>query len=377
MKNIIHYVQAYKDKNFIEQPFNEVDALVLSEVAYCRFAGYNIDQTIGDYAKNHAEIMLFHEFTKKKDRRLLKAISQGGRFGDLIAHANLERFDEDTSEQFSAVTFELGNGEYCIAFRGTDSSVTGWKEDFNLSFRNDVEAQKAAVNYTINAMTGIQNQFYLCGHSKGGNLAIYAAMNLSLELRNRVKGIYNFDGPGFLEEVYWDPIYSEIRPRIHKYVPQTSIIGLMMERDDNYHVVKSNAIGIMQHLVHSWCVDGNQLKKEELDGIAIHVKQTLEAWLEELPFEERKRIVDIVFDVICSTGYGSFYEMKYQPRKVVKAVMDAIAVAKEEDKELVKLAARKLFQNTAEEWNLYIETEQKPRLEAKIEKIKERIKKKE
>lgn len=126
-------------------------------------------------------------------------------------------FDEYTSEQFSAIVFDLRSGEYCIAFRGTDSTVAGWKEDFNLNFRNDVEAQKAAVRYAVNAMSGLAHNFYFCGHSKGGNLAVYAAMNLSDDLKQSVVGIWNFDGPGFLKEVYEMQSYQEIRPRIHKY----------------------------------------------------------------------------------------------------------------------------------------------------------------
>ncbi len=373
MKNIISYVQDYKDKNFTEMPFNEVDALVLSEVAYCRFAGYNIDQTIGDYAKEHTEIMLFHEFTKKWDRKLLKAIAKGGRFGDLIAHANLERFDEDTSEQFSAVTFELGNGEYCIAFRGTDSSVAGWKEDFNLSFRNDVEAQRAAVNYAISAMSGISNQFYLCGHSKGGNLAIYAVLNLPSELRDRVKGIYNFDGPGFLEETYQSEIYQEIRSRIHKYVPQTSIIGMMMEKDNKYDVVRSAAFGFMQHLAYSWSVVGNQLERVDgLDQAAIHIKQVIDSWLEEIPFEDRRRIVDTVFDVICTVGIGSFYDMKFRPHKTIKGLLQGIENTDEEEKQLIQLALKKLFQNSAEEVKTFVEEEGKPKLEETLGRFKKK-----
>lgn len=371
MENILTYVEKYKDKNFIEMPFNEVDALVLSELSYCRFAGYNIDQTIGSFAKEHLEIMLRQEVTRKKDRKLLQAIAGEGRFGDLIAHANLERFDEDTSEQFSAVTFDLKNGEYCIAFRGTDSSVAGWKEDFNLSFRNDVEAQKAAVQYALNAMTGLRNRFYLCGHSKGGNLAVYAAMNLPDELKRRIVGIYNFDGPGFLQETYKSKEYQEIRPFIHKFVPQTSIIGMMMEKDENYHVIRSNAKGIMQHIVFSWSVQEKYLERvEKLDGLATHIKQTLEAWLLELPFEERKRMVDIVFEIIYSTGIGSFYDLKHKPHKKLKSLIQSIANADEEERQFVQLAIKKLFINSAEELKEYMAEEGRPKLEEKLEKFK-------
>lgn len=373
MENILTYVEKYKDKNFIEMLFNEVDALVLSELSYCRFAGYNIDQTIGSFAKEHLEIMLRKELTRKKDRKLLQAIAGEGRFGDLIAHANLERFDEETSEQFAAVTFDLRNGEYCIAFRGTDSSVAGWKEDFNLSFRNDVEAQKAAVQYALNAMTGLRNRFYLCGHSKGGNLAVYAAMNLPDELKRRIVGIYNFDGPGFLQETYKSKEYQEIRPFIHKFVPQTSIIGMMMEKDNNYKVVKSNAKGLMQHIVYSWSIIEKRLEfVEELDGFAKHVSQILEDWLEEIPFDERKKIVDAVFDVIYGTGIGSFYELKHKPHKKIRAAVQNIVNTDEEERQLIFLAIKKLFEYSADELKEYALTEGKPRLEEALDKLKKK-----
>lgn len=370
-ENLISYVEKYKAYNFCEMPFNEIDALVLSEVSYCRFAGYNIDQTIGDFAKEHLEIMLRQEVTKNKDRELLRVISQGGRFGDLIAHANLERFDEETSEQFSAVTFDLCNGEYCIAFRGTDSTVAGWKEDFTLSFQTDVEAQKAAVRYAVNAMTGLSNPFYFCGHSKGGNLAVYAAMNLPTDLRGRLSGIYNFDGPGFLKEIYKSQDYKEIRPLIHKYIPQTSIIGMMMEYDNQYNVVKSNAKGFMQHIVYTWIVDDAQFEQvEELDGFAKHVNQVLEEWLEELPFEERKQIVDIVFDVIYSTGISRFYDLKHKPHQKIRAALQNMANVNEEEKQLIQLAAKRLFQNSADELKEYAWNEGKPKLKEKLERFK-------
>lgn len=348
-ENLISYVEQYRDYDFSEMPFGELDALVLSEVAYCRFAGYYIDQTIGEFAKDHLEIMLRQEVTKRDDRKLLRAISKAGRFGNLIAHANLERFDEETSEQFSAVTFDLRNGEYCIAFRGTDSSVAGWKEDFSMSFQNDIEAQKAAIRYAVSAMSGLLNPFHFCGHSKGGNLAVYAAMNLPAELKQRLIGIYNFDGPGFLKEIYESQNYKEIRPLIHKYIPQTSIIGMMLESDNQYCVIRSEAKGLMQHVVYSWKVNGAELERvEELDGFARHVNQVIEEWLAELPFEERKRIVDVVFDVIYGTGISSFYDLKYKPHQKIKAAMQNVANVEEEEKQLIQLAIKRLFQNSAD-----------------------------
>ena len=370
-ENLITYVEKYRAYDFNEMPFGELDALVLSEVSYCRFAGYNIDQTIGEFAQTHLEIMLRQENTREKDRKLLCAIAQGGRFGNLIAHANLERFDEETSEQFSAITFDLRNGEYCIAFRGTDSTVAGWKEDFSMSFQKDVEAQKAAVRYAVNAMTGLPNPFHFCGHSKGGNLAVYAAMKLPDDLKKRLLGIYNFDGPGFLKEVYESLDYHSIRPLIHKYVPQTSIIGMMLEYDTQYHVVKSSAKGLMQHLLYSWHVKDTKFETvEELDGFAKRTSQVIEEWLEELPVEEREKVVDVVFDVIYSTGISSFYDLKHKPYQKIKTAVQSIGNVDEEKKQLVQLALKKLFQNSADELKEYALTEGKPKLEAKLERFK-------
>lgn len=376
MGNLITYVEQYKEKDFNEMPFNEVDALVFSQLSYCWFPGYNIDQTIGEFAAERAQIMPRLEATKEKDMDLLNVIALGGRFGDLIAHANLERFDEDSEEQFSAVTFDLKNGEYCIAFRGTDSSVVGWKEDFNLSFRNDVQAQKAALRYVESAMAGLTNKFYICGHSKGGNLAVYAAMNLPDELQERISGVYNFDGPGFLSEVYESEKYQKISPLIQKYVPNTAIIGMILEQDNKYQVVKSDAAGLFQHILYSWCIQDDHFEiVGEIDWLANHIKMITDLWLLEIPFEERKQIVDIIFEVINSTGINSFYDLKESPRQKIKTAIQSMGDTTEEERQLIFSALKRLFQISTEELKEYVREERKSQPEKKRRyKIKRRKK---
>ena len=350
MENMLTYVETYRDTDFTQMPFTVIDGLILSQISYYNyrkspFVRTDFSMPLALFYQNCIpEKILNHTITMDEDRVLIGALKLGGRIGNLRASNYADVIDDIHGIQFSAITFELGNDEYYIAFRGTDNTVTGWKEDLNLSYLDAVPAQKAALRYAMNIFGEFGGNFYIGGHSKGGNLAVYAAMNLPEPYRNRLLEVHDFDGPGFMEEVYQTKEYQEIRPLIRKYVPQSSIVGMMWERDDNYMVVHSEEKGMMQHDPFSWCIQENAfVLEEEVDHSSRYIKRTLERWLEEFSFEEREQLIDVIFDVIFDSGINQFYELSEELFQKIHLMIEGIKDMTEEDRKLVRSAVKQLF----------------------------------
>lgn len=355
MGNIITFAEDYRLKDFREMPFGIVDSLILSQLSYYNYTGSSFEKNIWDkklctFYQERPDIIIKGMLTAAGDEKLIKVLAQGGRHGDLRACRYVEEYSAECEKQFAAITLELGNGEYYIAFRGTDNSVVGWKEDFALSFQEMIPAQEAAMKYAEETMLRFPGIFYLGGHSKGGNLAVCAAMNLPETLQKRVKAVYNFDGPGFLGEVYRKSGYASIRSRINKIVPGSSVIGMMLEEEDNYKVVCSTGDTLLQHDPYRWQVDGMDFRyKDSIDSFSEMVKCCLTGWLDELSLEERKKIVNTVFDVIYKTGINSFYELTEQKFEKIRALLEGVSDIEPEEKKRVHMAVKRLLSISAEE----------------------------
>ena len=191
------------------------------------------------------------------------AMADTVRFGDIRMHHFISLTDEDEELQFSATCYDLPDGTLCIAFRGTDGTLVGWREDFNMSWQSVVPAQEAAVYYLEKAAELDDRPLCLVGHSKGGNLAAYAAACSRPEVQDRLKAVYSFDGPGMSPDIFQSEGYQRVVDRIHSFVPQTAIVGMMMEYHRKYTVVKSDASGIAQHDPLTWQVYGPRFETVE------------------------------------------------------------------------------------------------------------------
>lgn len=355
MQNIISFAKEYQLKDFDSIPFSAADSLILSQVAYYNYEGTAFEKndfasTLKNVVQISSEILLRGVQTADEDKKLIKVLKLGGRHGNLAACSYKEISDTDLGEQFAALTFRLKENEYYIAFRGTDTSLTGWKEDMCLSFQDEIPAQKTAVKYATEIMNRFPGKFYIGGHSKGGNLAVYSAMHLPEDLQDRLIEVYNHDGPGFFEEVYESKEYKRIRSIIRKTVPQSSVVGMLLEYDDNYIVVESHAKGLMQHVPYSWTVENGEFcVVQEVDRFAYHIKQIMERWLSEISFEKREQIVEIVFDIFSETGINAFGELTEESVKKIRMVIESIAETDEENRKLVGETARRLIRISADE----------------------------
>ena len=379
--NIVTFAEAYFDRSFQQKALGEVDSLILCNLSYYQykesfFEKTEFENTVQEFLLENPREILKGLVSVEEDRKLRDVLRKGGRHGNLKAANFAEIVDVKSEKQFSAITFDLGNGEYYISFRGTDSTVTGWREDFNLSFCKEVPAQEEAVSYAMTVMGRTPGNFYLGGHSKGGNLAVFCAANLPWVYQERLLRVYNHDGPGFLEEFYESAGYKRVRLLIQKTVPESSVIGMILEEDEIYHVVKSNADGLMQHDPFSWIVEEDGfVRADAVDNFSFYTNRALRRWLESLDFEERERIVDTVFDVIAGTGINEFDELSEHKRKRIKSLFESAAAVKPEDRKLVFTELGDLLSLSVDELQLAIKTEGAAYIEKRLQKLREEIRK--
>ena len=361
MANIIDYVLWRGDIPFAQVPLGEVDALVLSYLSYMPFDGLVSDQFAVDGAMmaDAADYFLENGLSSscmmdsnKEDCRLLEAVRDSERFGRLrlTGYANL--FDEQRQEQFSAITFLLPTGTAFIAFRGTDSSVVGWKEDFNMSFSSEVPAQGAALDYIVRASAALSSPMILGGHSKGGNLAVYAGIFAPDNVQVRIECIYNFDGPGFNEQIIAGEEFHRVDMRIHTFVPQSSLIGILLWHAEPFIVVKSDAGGLFQHNPYSWQVLGGRfILLPERTRESRLAEDTIKNWLSTLDTMERRRVIDGVYGVLSASDGRNVSDL-FEGRNV-RAILRAVSSMDEETKDIIVDSFKRLgasLKETLPDW---------------------------
>lgn len=361
MANIIDYVQWRGDIPLSQVPFGAVDALVLSYLSYMPFEGLVAEAfgTEGALLSDVAAHMLEQGLTGacaidngKSDCRLLEALKASERFGTMRLTGYVSRFDRDTQVQFSAITFVPPQETAFVAFRGTDSSVIGWKEDFNMSFSTEVPAQGAALDYVLRAAEALSGPVILCGHSKGGNLAAYAGVFAPEALQERIQCVYNFDGPGFNEALLETPQFRKMDMRIHTFVPQSSMVGVLMWHAEPFIVVKSDSVGVFQHNPYSWQVMGGRfITLPERTRESRLAEETIKNWLAELSPEERKRFIDGVYSVL-SVSEGRNVADLFEAKNI-RAILRAVSSMDEETKNAIADAFKRLggsLRETLPEW---------------------------
>lgn len=381
MTNITDYVTEYGEKTLDELPFNEVDSLVLSQFAYLKFDKLLLT---GEKQNDYMTIKELDLHPKKEEmftdarfadvnKGLFNAMADSRRFANIKLFNYVNIVDAQWEIQFSAITCIFENGFIYIAYRGTDESITGWKEDFNMSFMTPVPAQEKAVQYLNITAKDIRNPIILGGHSKGGNLAVYAAMKCMEDIRDRITGIYSHDGPGFVEGILDSEDFARIKDKIRKSVPRSSIVGMVLQTQENYEVIRCRHFGILQHDPFNWITDGAAFKKA--DSIHKHSylgDASVNRWISDMDYEKRQDFVELLFDIINGSGATDLNEFKADPIKMGKNIKDAYENLDEDDKNNL----RKILKNLSEAVNATIKDyiseqveDEKKKYEGKIKKI--------
>lgn len=348
MASLSEYLIWRGDITFDEVPLNEVDALLLSQLSYLNLRGIigkterKKECTLAQAAKRFWQLHTEEEFEDclsfavRSAGVLLREMAKTKRFGDLILRNYVNRNDLTLEEQFTAVEILLGKRESFISFGGTDDTLIGWKEDFNMCFLSPIPAQLDAKSYLESILLGSGRKVYIGGHSKGGNLAVYSAVKCKKLFRRSILRVYNFDGPGFNKVFIESERYQEMKERIETWVPESSVVGMLLEHEEDYRVVKSSESGFLQHDATSWEVLGPAFVrlpavKESSRRMAAGVKE----WMSGLSPEELEQFGERIYEILTVTDAKTLADLNKDRWKSVKAIIQSFGAADKKTKDML------------------------------------------
>ncbi len=313
MGTLLDYLKEYGDYTLAEKPFCEVDSLILSQFSYLKFDGMLPEEAAQgaesrvvslEQIRRHEQYDSLYgdERYRRDNTALFLGMYDSRRFHNTKIMNYVNRIDLDTEMQFAAVTIVLPDDMVYVAFRGTDETIVGWKEDLNLAFSEPVPGQRMSVEYLNRAAETFRGAFHVGGHSKGGNLAVYASMNCREAVRGRIVTIHDHDGPGFRPEVKAQGAYDEIAERICKTVPRSSLVGMLLYSEGEYEVVESRTIGLAQHNPYTWLVrDDGFLIADDIRSGRKFMDKALNQWILSLSQEEMHTFVDTLYQVLLAS----------------------------------------------------------------------------
>jgi len=359
MANLFDYLIWRGDLTFAQSPLNQVDNLILAWLAYADYQ----DIVPAPGASDSVSIAGTARLLERRARpgkggllsalnpmstaaRVLERAAQTRRFGPLRLTWFADRLDYDRQTQFAAVTVLIGEEFAYLSFRGTDHSLVGWKEDFCMSFMPSVPAQGEALAYLESAAAHLRSRrLYAGGHSKGGNLAVYASVACAPEIQDRILAVYNNDGPGFHDEaLLTGGAYQRMLGRIETIVPRSSVVGLLFERPERCAVVKSAQIGLLQHNALNWEVRGAEFVREpSVTRQSALLSLTLKEWLRGLDEKHLREFVDTLFSVLESTGAKTLEELTTKKLKLAAGLFETMRNLDTETRRMLLTVVRMLL----------------------------------
>lgn len=350
MTTVFDYLTWRGDLTLEQDGLNPVDALILSCLSYLHFDGIIPEgetEKSPTIAETEAAFSTLPDCAARQrvpeDGQLLKRLAESRRFAGMRLSHYVSQFDPEEQKQFSAVTIALGNGEAFVSFRGTDNTLVGWKEDFNMSFLDSVPAQRAAAVYLQAAAESFHGKLWVGGHSKGGNLAVFAASSCS-GAQPRILGVFNHDGPGFDRAFLERAEYRSILDKIHTFIPQSSVVGMLLEHEETYTVIHSGQRGILQHDPYTWEVLGPDfVRLDSITSSSRVIDQTMKRWVAEMDVSQRERFFDALYEILSATNVQTFSELTSGWLKNARAVLHAVKGMDEETRKIVSTTLTMLF----------------------------------
>lgn len=353
MEHIIQYLKQYGNIPFAQKKFSEVDALVLAQFSYLKFDGLvprltddrdgisllRMKQEMDD------SVVYADERYEKDNRALFEGMAAGKRFQTMVCNFYTDIIDEAVETQFSAITCFPDGALPVIVFRGTDENIVGWKEDFNMAFRKPVTGQKLSVLYMNQTGLRLTKSFLVCGHSKGGNFAVYSAMNVQKEIQNRIQKIYSFDGPGFRPEILSSDDYAKIESRVEKLIPHSSLVGMILENHENYKVVESSSVGVLQHNPYTWILEGDHFKwADDIYKGTKFMNHSMNEWILKLNDDELNTFVETFFSVIEGADVRTTIEVTMDWKKSMIGILNAMKNVDDDTKETIRHILLQFFE---------------------------------
>ena len=363
MGNLITYVQQYGAQTFKDKSLTDIDILVLTEIAYLPFDGivtstFNVTEAISIQK-------LGKEFEKIKDKeheknpfmiteeriQLLNVVSKSQRFKDIKVFGFMNDIDDELTKQFAAVCYQWKEDSRWIIFRGTDESLTGWKEDFMMTYSDLIPAQTDAIEYLRKQAATFLGTLNVSGHSKGGNLSLYASAMQEEAVQNRIHKIYCWDSPGVHRSILNTVGYQRVVSKAKRYIPQDSIVGLMLESQVPYHIIESQGSGISQHSALMWNIEEDHfIELTELTKNSQLTDQTFKQWTEVVSDEDLKLFFDTFFELFFEMGVESVNDVYYNFRVYMQKFFEKAYQMDSEKREILLRVGRLLFQIRYEIW---------------------------
>ena len=363
MGNLITYVQQYEAQTFQEKLVTDIDILVLTEIAYLPF-----DEIVSSSFEEKTAISLNQlgkefETIKEKEHKnnpfmitkeriqLLDVVSKSLRFKDVKVFGFMNDIDDELTKQFAAVCYQWEEESRWIIFRGTDESLTGWKEDFMMTYSDLIPAQTDAIEYLRKQAELFSGSLNISGHSKGGNLSLYASAMQEETVQDRIKQIYCWDAPGVHRSILGTEGYQRVVSKAKRYIPQDSIVGLMLESQVPYHIIESQGSGISQHSALMWNIeDDHFVELTELTRNSQLTDQTFKQWTEVVSDEDLKLFFDTFFELIFEMGVETVNDVYYNFRMYMRQFFEKAYQMDTEKREILLRVGRLLFQIRYEIW---------------------------
>lgn len=350
MNNIAKYLEWRGDIPFGQVPCNEVDAYILAKIGVPDFSGIIPSNGPGitlkeAYSRYFSRTDIDPDYFGRLNQPILGEVLQmlpsTVRFGGLILSDYFQKRNDANTEQISALTISLPGGPTVVTFRGTDDTIIGWKENFLMSIRNAVPAQRDAAAYLKRIARETEGPLAVMGHSKGGNLAVYAAATVPETIQDRIIQVYNFDGPGFRPEFWTQPGILRIEDRIGNYVSQHTMVGTLLTRSDRITICRSKKNGPLAHEAMFWEVMGPAFVREKkLSAFSVEFERLLDRQIAQMGDEEIAQFIEDFFGVLTSTGATTLTELAHQSpdqlRRILKEI-DSTESIKEFGKDLFGL----------------------------------------
>lgn len=339
MANIIDYLLWRGDLSFDNSPINELDKIIFARISYLPFSEIDFKEveTVKDLSKKFRKVKK-DKFIWPDDVKFIELLGESNRFKNFKITDYIEIIDFSAEKQYASITIHISDKLKYISFRGTDATIVGWKEDFNMSFSYNMPSQLEALKYLNEISKKYSNsEFILGGHSKGGNVAVYAAIYAENDIKSKIKEIINADGPGFSAEIIEDKRYIDISHKIKTFIPQSSIIGRILEHEEDYIVVQSNQKGILQHDIYSWEVGPTFLIQiKEVSKESKIMNNFTKEWLSSTTPAEREQFINIIYDILEKSNVKSTTDIPTALLKNTKLVLNNIHNIDKEDKKNIE-----------------------------------------
>lgn len=303
---MLNYLRDYGGVGFTDRALNDVDRLVFSQLVYLNFDAAAQDIPLSealeavDFGGNEPSEVRFG-FQHRDDRELCR-LAACTRYAGMRMLNHLRSYDPVREKQFAAMTLRMPDDMHLIVFRGTDNTLAGWKEDFNLAFRDEIPSQGMACAY-LEEVARDAAVIELCGHSKGGNLALYAAANCDAGIQARIRDAVSFDGPGLSRRCIESEGFLRIRDKLRLRIPQASLVGLLFHQPEDVRVVECRGLSLLQHYPYFWKCEGMNLKyARQLSPAGRKLAQSICSTIEKLPQNEREQLVEAIYEIVSTTG---------------------------------------------------------------------------